>query len=51
MGFDFEIFYKPDSDNRAADSLSRRMTYGAISMIQFADYEEWEAKVMHDNKL
>jgi len=51
MGYDFEIIYKPGSDNRAADALSRRMTYAAISMIHFPGYEEWEAEVMHDNKL
>lgn len=51
MGLDFEIVYKPGSDNRAADALSRRMTYSTISMVQFSDLAEWEEEVQAEGKL
>lgn len=45
------IKYKPGCDNRAAYALSRRMTYAAISMVQFSEMEEWDEEAQKDNKL
>ncbi|RDX97934.1 putative mitochondrial protein, partial [Mucuna pruriens] len=42
MRLDFEIRYKPRSENRAVDALSSRMIYAAISTIPFPELEEWE---------
>ncbi|KAI5444317.1 hypothetical protein KIW84_012811 [Lathyrus oleraceus] len=51
MGFDFEIQYKPGQQNRVADALSRRMSYAALSTIQFDELEEWETEIQNDKKL
>lgn len=45
MGLDFEIHYKPGQDNRVTDALSRRMTYAALSTVQFEELEDWEQQI------
>lgn len=51
MGLNFEIQYQPGHENRVADALSRRMTYAALSIVQFDELEEWETEVQNDPKL
>ena len=51
IGFDFEIQYKPGTQNRVADALSRRMSYAALSTVQFDELEEWETEIQNDKKL
>lgn len=51
IGMDFEIKYKLGSDNKAADALSRRMTYAAISTVQFSELDDWEEEAQSDSKL
>lgn len=50
-GYDFEIQYKPGKDNSAADAMSRRSSYCALSVIKVNDLEEWQAELMQDDKL
>lgn len=38
VGFDFEVKYKPDFENGAADALPRKMTNAGISTVQFHDF-------------
>lgn len=45
MGFDFEVQYRPGSENRAADALSRRMTFTALSTVRLDDLEAWESEI------
>ncbi|KAF7810714.1 putative mitochondrial protein [Senna tora] len=54
MGYKFEIQYKPGSENRAADALSRRGTdleLKAFSVWQYNDVEDWDKEVQRDDKL
>ena len=51
LGFDFEIKYKVGKDNRAANALSRKLYYSAISAVSFQDWEGLEQEVQKDDKL
>lgn len=51
MGFDFEIQYKPGQQKRMVDALSRRMSYAALSTVEFDELEEWETEIQNDKKL
>ena len=51
LGYDFEIKYKAGKENRAADALSRRHYFGAISSVTIQDWEGLEEEVQQDNKL
>lgn len=50
-GYDFEIQYKPGKDNSAADAMSRRSSYCALSVLKVNDYEEWQTEMLQDPKL
>ena len=51
IGFDFEIKYKLGCENRAADSLSRKMIFAAISLVHFSDLDDWWEEIQADDKL
>lgn len=50
-GYDFEIQYKPGKDNSAADAMSRRSSYCALSVLKVNDFEEWQTEMLQDPKL
>ena len=51
LGLDFEIHYRLGFDNKAANDLSRKMSYSAISMAQTSIWDIIEAKVLLDEQL
>ena len=51
LGFDFKIKYKAGKENRAADALSRKIYYSAISTVTFQDWEGLEQEGQYDDKL
>lgn len=54
MSLKFEIHYKPGSENRAVDALSRRgetVELKAYSLWQYPDVEEWNKEVQNDERL
>lgn len=54
MVYKFEILYKPDKENRVADTLSRKgqeLELKAMSVWQYDDLENWEDEVKKDEKL
>lgn len=50
VGLDFEIQYKPGTENSVADALSRRMMYAAISILTVAESESWIQELQQDPK-
>ena len=50
-GYDFEIQYKPGKENSAADALSRRSSYCAMTVLKIHDFEEWVEEIKQDVKL
>lgn len=51
LGYDFDIKYKPGTENRAVDALSRQLNYSAISTIQCQEWEGLEEEIQVDPKL
>lgn len=51
IGYDFEIQYRPGKENSAADALSRRVTFAAVSVVQMDDWADWEVEIQQDPRL
>jgi len=51
LGFDFEIRYKTGRENSAADALSKRFSFAAISTVTFHGWEGLEEEIQQDLKL
>lgn len=51
MGFNFEIQYKSGQQNRVVDALPRKMSYVALSTVQFDELEEWETEIQNNKKI
>ncbi|CAH9141087.1 unnamed protein product [Cuscuta epithymum] len=50
MGYNFIIKYKPGVENKAADALSRKFTYAALSTVTCADWEGLTDELEKDKK-
>lgn len=51
LGFDFEIKYKPGTENKAADALSRKLQFSTLSTVQFFEWDDLEEEISKDEKL
>ncbi|CAH9105349.1 unnamed protein product [Cuscuta europaea] len=50
MGYNFTIRYKPGIENKAADALSRKYSYAAISTVTCQEWEGLEEELEKDPK-
>ena len=48
---DFEIWYRPGLENKAADALPRQMMYQAILVVQASLWETIAAEIEEDSQL
>lgn len=51
IGFDFEIQYRPDCENKAADALSRQFHFMAFSVLHNGTLDDLVTEIQQDDQL